>query len=382
MRLVSAPDGVTVTESSSGSDSYQIANQQGTALEDVQAGSLTVTRRYFDPWGQPVGPSAAWPDNSTFLGKPQDPNSGLVVLGARDYDPATGSFTSLDPVLEAGSPQQMGGYAYAADNPVTEDDPTGQCPACGLVGPPNLPPPPPTGGGAPPNLPPPPPSGGGAPPNLPPPPPSGGTNAGSGGGGWWTFLGSLFDLKANVLEIDLKKDFDFWLFTVKVNLDVKTLAGSGDSVMSVAIGDDLSGDADIKLPNGKDVDVPVNLLPEEEADSDEMLCSECDYAGESRTVTIDGVPFTVSEHFTPNSIQVHLSGGGTFKFGSTEVGDTDVDATIGIERNPNPGDPMPPGVVTIRERGREWGRQPPPGRRRPPHRVRIRRARGNWEWAE
>jgi len=347
VRLLAAPDGVTVTETSSGSYSYQIANQQGTALEDVQAGSLAVTRRYFDPWGEAVGPTATWPDNNTFLGKPQDPNSGLVVLGARDYDPATGSFTSIDPVLEAGSPQQMGGYVYAADNPVTQDDPTGQSSGCtqfscgGLTAPPTLPPPPSGGGGAPPNLPPPPPSGGGAPPNL--PAPSGGTDAGSGGGGWWTYLGNLFDIKHQVQEIDRKKDFNLWLFIVTVELKVTTVQGSGDSVMNVAIGDNLSGDADIKLPNGKDVDVPVNLLPEYQEGSDDMLCSECDYTGESRTVTIDGVPFTISEHFTPNSVQIHLSGGGNFKIGPVDTGDTDVDASIGISRNPNPGDPMPPG---------------------------------------
>ena len=130
LRLLTAPGGITITESSSGTDTYQIANQQGTATEDIQASTLAITRRYFDPWGQQIGTPPTWPDNNTFLGKPQDPNTGLDVLGARDYDPATGSFTSLDPLLETGSPQQMGGYAYAGDNPVTSTDPNGLHP-CG-----------------------------------------------------------------------------------------------------------------------------------------------------------------------------------------------------------------------------------------------------------
>ena len=133
LRLFTAPGGVTVTESSSGTDSYEIANQQGTATEDIQAGSLAITRRYFDPWGQQAGPRPAWPDSNSFLGKPQDPNSGLDVLGARDYDPATGSFLSLDPILETASPQQMGGYAYAADNPATKSDPSGQDPIASAI---------------------------------------------------------------------------------------------------------------------------------------------------------------------------------------------------------------------------------------------------------
>jgi RHS repeat-associated protein len=46
-------------------------------------------------------------------------------IGARQYDPATGRFLSIGPVLETSSPQQLNGYTYAADNPVTSSDPTG-----------------------------------------------------------------------------------------------------------------------------------------------------------------------------------------------------------------------------------------------------------------
>jgi len=50
-----------------------------------------------------------------------DPNTGLVYLGARWYDPATGQFTSADP-LEAITGQP---YAYTGDNPIDATDPTG-----------------------------------------------------------------------------------------------------------------------------------------------------------------------------------------------------------------------------------------------------------------
>ncbi len=133
LRLLSAPDGVTITESSSGTDTYELANQQGTASEDIAAATLAITRRYFDPWGNQVGTPPAWPDHNAFLGKPQDPNTSLDVLGARDYDPVTGSFTSLDPLLEVGSPQQMGGYVYAADNPINASDPSGQDPIASAI---------------------------------------------------------------------------------------------------------------------------------------------------------------------------------------------------------------------------------------------------------
>jgi RHS repeat-associated protein len=123
-----SPDGTQVIETSASTDpvSYETTNQQHTALEAINATTLSVTRRYYDPWGQPVGAApASWPDNHAYLGKPADPTTGLDLLGARQYNPATGSFTSLDPLLEAGDPQQMGGYTYAADNPATLADPTG-----------------------------------------------------------------------------------------------------------------------------------------------------------------------------------------------------------------------------------------------------------------
>ncbi len=101
-------------------------------MEAIGASTLAVTRRYFDPYGNPAGTApSSWPDANSYLGKPQDPNTSLDLLGARQYDPVTGRFLSVDPVLETGSPQQMGGYAYAGDNPATSSDPTGLCDTLG-----------------------------------------------------------------------------------------------------------------------------------------------------------------------------------------------------------------------------------------------------------
>ncbi len=72
-------------------------------------------------------PDGTWPDNNAYLRKPQDATTGLDLLGARRYNPATGSFLSLDPLFEPGQPTQMGGYTYAANNPATDADPTGLC---------------------------------------------------------------------------------------------------------------------------------------------------------------------------------------------------------------------------------------------------------------
>ncbi|MFC1429148.1 polymorphic toxin-type HINT domain-containing protein [Streptacidiphilus sp. N1-3] len=90
---------------------------------------MAVTRRYYDPYGNPRGTQpTTWistDENHGFLGQPTDTNTGLNLLGARNYDPVQGRFLTPDPVFEAGDPNQMGGYTYAADNPATGSDPTG-----------------------------------------------------------------------------------------------------------------------------------------------------------------------------------------------------------------------------------------------------------------
>ncbi|MPY33634.1 hypothetical protein FNH09_21000 [Streptomyces adustus] len=129
LRNITGPDGTSVTRSSTGSVTYQVANGQGTALTAVDASTLAVTRRSFDPYGNLRGtkPSSwvAADENKGFLGQPADPVTGLDLLGARNYDPTTGRFLSPDPIFQAGDPNQMGGYTYAADNPASSSDPTG-----------------------------------------------------------------------------------------------------------------------------------------------------------------------------------------------------------------------------------------------------------------
>jgi RHS repeat-associated protein len=130
LRTYAGPDGTVITRTSAGDVQYQIANSQGTAETAIDASSLAITRRYYDPYGNPRGTQpTTWistDENHGFLGQPTDTSSGLDLLDARNYDPVTGRFLSPDPIFEAGDPNQMGGYTYAADNPSTGSDPTGQ----------------------------------------------------------------------------------------------------------------------------------------------------------------------------------------------------------------------------------------------------------------
>ena len=118
--------------SRNGSDvSYLIGDQQGTSSVAVDAATLGVTRRYFDPYGSPIGTAPTdWPGGQKgFVGGTTDAGTSLTDLGAREYQPGTGSFISPDPLLNAYDPQDLNAYAYAADNPATLEDPTGAAPS-------------------------------------------------------------------------------------------------------------------------------------------------------------------------------------------------------------------------------------------------------------
>ena len=57
-----------------------------------------------------------------FAGGIEDPVTGLVRFGLRDYEPATGRFTAKDPILHEGG---MNLFVYAGNNPVSQRDPSG-----------------------------------------------------------------------------------------------------------------------------------------------------------------------------------------------------------------------------------------------------------------
>ncbi|MFE2228281.1 polymorphic toxin-type HINT domain-containing protein [Streptomyces kronopolitis] len=52
-------------------------------------------------------------------------DTGLTHLGAREYDPETGRFVSVDPVMNLTDSESLNGYTYAGSTPMTDSDPTG-----------------------------------------------------------------------------------------------------------------------------------------------------------------------------------------------------------------------------------------------------------------
>lgn len=98
---------------------------QNTVGEEVDALNLTISRRYFDPFGNMRAGGVPWTSDHTFLNAPLNITTQTVHLGARDYDASVGHFLSVDPVIDTTDPEQANGYSYASNQPITESDATG-----------------------------------------------------------------------------------------------------------------------------------------------------------------------------------------------------------------------------------------------------------------
>ena len=107
---------------------YFLANDhQGTGQAAVNAGTGELAIRRMTPFGEDRGSAPPWwPGQRGFVGGGNDPTTGLVHLGAREYDPKNGRFMSVDPIIDEEDPQQLNAYAYANNSPVTMSDPDGQ----------------------------------------------------------------------------------------------------------------------------------------------------------------------------------------------------------------------------------------------------------------
>lgn len=106
--------------------SFLASDPQGTATLSLDSTTWAITKRYTTPFGESRGSSMGpWPDDKGFLGKSTDSDTGLTHLGACEYDPTSGKFLSVDPLLDTGDNQSLNGYSYADNSPVTVSDPTG-----------------------------------------------------------------------------------------------------------------------------------------------------------------------------------------------------------------------------------------------------------------
>nr|BFE70388.1 hypothetical protein GCM10020092_036890 [Actinoplanes digitatis] len=106
---------------------YVASDHHGTGNATVDS-TGAITHRRTTPYGEARGTQPAqgvWPTEKGFVGGNIDSTTGLINIGAREYDTITGRFISIDPVVDVNDPQQMNGYAYANNNPISFSDPDG-----------------------------------------------------------------------------------------------------------------------------------------------------------------------------------------------------------------------------------------------------------------
>jgi RHS repeat-associated protein len=119
------PEGLPIEQIASETATYLHHDQQGsTRLITAQAG--TTSGAYtFTPYGAtPAGAeghTGTATSNLLYDGQYTSPDTGLIYLRARVYDPATAQFMSVDPIVA----QTGEAYGYAGQDPVNGGDPSG-----------------------------------------------------------------------------------------------------------------------------------------------------------------------------------------------------------------------------------------------------------------
>ncbi len=124
--------GQTIAQRTTGGVTYLASDHQGTAQLAIAASDGSTQRRRMDSFGvvrdQGTAGTSSWVNDKGFVGGTNDESTGLVHLGAREYDPSSGRFISIDPVMNLANPQHINGYTYGNNNPATHADPSGMCP--------------------------------------------------------------------------------------------------------------------------------------------------------------------------------------------------------------------------------------------------------------
>lgn len=88
-----------------------------------------VRHQVFTPFGR-INDEVGADFRTFYAGHRRDDDSGMFYMQARWYDPGSGRFLSVDPMIRSlANPQSLNAYLYAENNPIALYDPTGESPA-------------------------------------------------------------------------------------------------------------------------------------------------------------------------------------------------------------------------------------------------------------
>ncbi|WP_158681156.1 RHS repeat-associated core domain-containing protein [Micropruina glycogenica] len=103
-----------------------ITDHQNTPHHQIRNSDSNVQASWQNPYGTSRGTApTTWTGKRGFVGGSND-TTGLIHIGARDYDPQLQRFTTVDPVQNTTDPLQWNPYTYSQNTPVTLSDPTGE----------------------------------------------------------------------------------------------------------------------------------------------------------------------------------------------------------------------------------------------------------------
>lgn len=135
-------DDSTVAVRNAAGLTWLAGDHQGSASIALNRATNQVQKRWYTPYGTDRatlnldGTPATWPTDRGFLNKQSNASTGLVDMGAREYDPKYGVFISPDPLTNVNNPVAFNPYAYSAHSPITRSDANGLDPggSCSLAG--------------------------------------------------------------------------------------------------------------------------------------------------------------------------------------------------------------------------------------------------------
>ncbi len=125
---IDGPSGTPISMTDSGGTYYYGYDTTGNVTDTIDSSGTPQASYTYEPYGQDTEDniSGSAPANPIqYAAQYQDPQTGMYLMGARQYNPATSAFTAPDPKTpQIGSPA-VSGYTYVNGMPMTGWDPTG-----------------------------------------------------------------------------------------------------------------------------------------------------------------------------------------------------------------------------------------------------------------